>query len=280
MINIGILKFGCIGATPLLEMIIDERADREDISVKVIGTGSSMKPEACEAATSQMIQERPDLVIIVSPNAALKGPKLARKLLEKSTITTLTISDAPASKAFYKKNEEGQKEPYTLVNQGFIIITADSMIGARREFLDPTEMVMYNADVLKVLAATGVFRALHEIIDSMIEGIKINKVLLPTKKITEDVVYEYGGYENPYAEAKAYAAFRMAKEVSGITTRACFRESDSKRYIPLVAAGHELMRSAALLVDEAREIEKSRDSVLRTSHKSDGKISERKELGK
>ncbi|TFH09584.1 MAG: methylenetetrahydromethanopterin dehydrogenase, partial [Candidatus Thorarchaeota archaeon] len=31
--RIGILKIGCIGAAPLIDLILDERAERKDIAV-------------------------------------------------------------------------------------------------------------------------------------------------------------------------------------------------------------------------------------------------------
>jgi methylenetetrahydromethanopterin dehydrogenase len=40
----------------------------------------------------------------------------------------------------------------------------------------------------------------------------------------------------------------------------------------MVAAGHELMRAAARLADEAREIEKAGDTVLRTPHSASGAV--------
>ena len=46
------------------------------------------------------------------------------------------------------------------------------MIGARREFLDPTEMTIYNSDIIKVLAATGAFNLVIEAIDEAIESVK------------------------------------------------------------------------------------------------------------
>jgi len=46
------------------------------------------------------------------------------------------------------------------------------MIGARREFLDPTEMTIYNSDIIKVLAATGAFNLIIEAIDEAIESVK------------------------------------------------------------------------------------------------------------
>jgi methylenetetrahydromethanopterin dehydrogenase len=36
--------------------------------------------------------------------------------------------------------------------------------------------------------------------------------------------------------------------------------------MPLLAASHEMMRTAALMCDQAREIEKNNDSLLRTPH--------------
>jgi methylenetetrahydromethanopterin dehydrogenase len=37
-------------------------------------------------------------------------------------------------------------------------------------------------------------------------------------------------------------------------------------YMPLLAAAHEMMRTAAFMCDQAREIEKSNDTVLRRPH--------------
>ena len=37
-------------------------------------------------------------------------------------------------------------------------------------------------------------------------------------------------------------------------------------YMPLLAASHEMMRTAALICDQAREIEKSNDTVFRKPH--------------
>ena len=41
-------------------------------------------------------------------------------------------------------------------------------------------------------------------------------------------------------------------------------------YIPIVTSAHEMMRCAAILCDEAREIEKGCDAVIRKPHKKDG----------
>jgi hypothetical protein len=40
-VKVGIFKCGNIGTAPLLELLLDELADREDISVRVITTGAT-----------------------------------------------------------------------------------------------------------------------------------------------------------------------------------------------------------------------------------------------
>jgi methylenetetrahydromethanopterin dehydrogenase len=42
--------------------------------------------------------------------------------------------------------------------------------------------------------------------------------------------------------------------------------------VPPVASAHELLRTAARLAEEARELEKATDSILRTPHAADGKV--------
>jgi methylenetetrahydromethanopterin dehydrogenase len=73
-------------------------------------------------------------------------------------------------------------------------------------------------------------------------------------------------FANPYAEAKAIAAFELAASVSKVTGKACFKLQDRPEYMPLLAAAHEMMRTAAYMCDEAREIEKSNDTVIRRPH--------------
>ena len=45
---------------------------------------------------------------------------------------------------------------------GYILVNCDSMIGARRPFLDIIEMSVFNADLLKVLAITGALGVIAE----------------------------------------------------------------------------------------------------------------------
>ena len=143
---------------------------------------------------------KPQLAILVSPNAALPGPGNARKALAAAGIPFVTLSDAPSKKAFFKKNDEGKQVMSVPDGQGFMIFQADSMIGARREFLDPTEMSLFNADVIKVLAATGVLRLVQQTLDALIEDVKAGRApTYPKVTVTPAKAVAAGNFGNPYA---------------------------------------------------------------------------------
>ncbi len=269
--KLGVLKLGCIGAAPLLDLLLDERADRDDLQVTAVTSGAKLDPAACAAATAVIIASAPDLLIMVSPNAALPGPKQARAAVAEAGIPIITISDGPSKKAFYKKNDEGKQVVDVPENQGFFVLTTDPMIGARREFLDPSEMALFNADVIKVLASTGVLRLIQNELDAVIAAMKSGATPeLPQINATPEKSVTAGGFANPYAAAKALAALKITENVAATTSKGCFAEQDPAKYITLVAAGHEMIRAAARLADEAREIEKAGDSVMRTPHASNG----------
>lgn len=271
MFKLGVLKLGCIGAAPLLDLLLDERADREDLAVRACTSGSKLDLAACEAPTREIVAAAPQLVLLVSPNAALPGPTNARRAIADAGIPVVTLSDGPSRKAFFKKNEDGKQVQSVPAGQGFLIFPADSMIGARREFLDPTEMSLFNADVIRVLAASGVLRLIQRELDRVIEEIKHGAApRLPAIVVTADKGVEAGEFGNPYGAAKAHAALTIAEAVSAVTAEGCFKEQDPARYVRLVAAGHEMMRVAARLADEARELEKAQDSLVRTPHATSG----------
>ena len=270
--RIGILKLGCIGAAPLLDLIFDERAERKDIAVRVVTAGASMDPAMCEEAATKLAEMNPCLVLIVSPNASLPGPTQAREHLLKRKLPVLSVSDGPSKKAFYTKDEKGKSVVSAPEGSGFIILPMDPMIGARKEFLDPTEMALYNAELIKVLSCTGVIRFLQTEVDKLTDSLKTGAgPKLPTITLTTEMALESAGFVNPYAYAKAYASLKMAESIADITSKACFKDNDPEVYIPAVAAAHELLRAAAKLADEAREIEKQNDTLLRTPHSSSGK---------
>jgi methylenetetrahydromethanopterin dehydrogenase len=250
--------------------LLDERADRNDITVTVVSSGAKMVAEDAEGVVKALERFKPQLVMVVSPNAALPGPTKAREAAKSLNVPVVVISDAPARKAISKLEEGGF---------GYIIVEADSMIGARREFLDPTEMAIYNSDIIKVLAITGVFNLIVKTIDEIIASIKKGEeVKLPRLIVTKELALENAGFSNPYARTKAMAAFEAARKVADLTTEGCFKVQEWEKYIPLVAAGHELMRYAAKLADEAREIEKSSDQVLRMPHRASGELAANRKL--
>ncbi|MFX1562116.1 MAG: F420-dependent methylenetetrahydromethanopterin dehydrogenase [Promethearchaeota archaeon] len=267
---LGVLKLGNIGTSPLLELLFDERAERENFSVVLVGSGAKMNEAESERIAKLIITQKPQLVLIPSPNAALKGPTKAREIVKAAGIPVIVISDIMPKEMREKLAETGF---------GYILISADSMIGARREFLDPTEMALFNADVIRVLAATGALRQLQLAIENVITTIRAGKEPeLPTLLINANSAVAAGNFANPYARVKALAAFEIASNVAALNVKGCFKEKEHEKYIPTVASAHEMMRTAALLADEAREIEKRGDTLFRSPHFDDGKIGHKTKL--
>jgi len=263
-VSIGVVKCGCIGSSVLLEYALDERAEREDMTTMVYGTGSKMSEDLCEQAAKRALEGKHDLYIVVSPNAALPGPSRAREILVESGRPVIVITDG-AARSIAKKLDE-------VSNVGYIIVLADSMIGARREFLDPSEMCMYNTYVLRVLTVCGVYRCIVRYIDEIVNKLKKGESpQLPRVIFDKYHVIEHSGLHNPYALAKAIAAYEIARHVADLTVEACFKVKEWERYTMIAASAHEMMRTAALLAEEAREIEKYNDSLLRTPHAKDGR---------
>lgn len=164
ILKIGILKNGTIGSSLLLAFLMDERAESTRINVYEITSGAKMHPpEMCVKTMEDLLKWGPELIIMSSPNAALPGPKATREMA--GNIPTIVISDAPAKKAVDEIKEK---------NMGYILVNCDSMIGARRPFLDPIEMSIFNSDLLKVLAITGALQViadeLNKVIIEMLDG--------------------------------------------------------------------------------------------------------------
>jgi methylenetetrahydromethanopterin dehydrogenase len=63
-----------------------------------------------------------------------------------------------------------------------------------------------------------------------------------------------------------------------VNVKGCFMTKEWEKYIPIVASAHEMMKVAAVLCDEAREIEKACDGVIRKPHKKDGVIVSKNKL--
>ena len=215
VLKIGVLKNGTIGSSLLLAFLMDERAEAKRINVYEVTSGAKMHPpEICTATMEDLLKWQPELILMSSPNAALGGPKAARDMAKEANIPTIIISDAPAKKALEEIQEKGM---------GYILVNCDSMIGARRPFLDPVEMSCFNADLLKVLAITGALQViaeeLNKVIMDMLEG---RTPSLPQIIVDASIAAKAAKFSNPYAEAKAIAAFELAASVSKVTGKACF----------------------------------------------------------
>lgn len=261
-VKIGVFKCGNIGTAPIFELLLDELAQRKDITVRSVTTGSKMALEDVTDALPKIFEFNLDLLVLISPNPAIPGPTAAREMALEKGIHTVVISDAVAKRMTKDLEKQGV---------GYIIVLGDPLIGARRELLDPIEMALFNSNIIKVLAATGVFRFIHQEIDRVIAVLKEGlAVRLPRLLIDTETIRDNSDFTNPYAKAKAMAAYQIASKIPEINTKACFMEKESKKYIPLVACSHEMAQVAAKLAEEAREIEKYSDSLVRTPHSKKG----------
>ena len=159
------------------------------------------------------------------------------------------------------------------------IIEADSMIGARREFPDPPGMVLFNLDVTKVLAVSGALNLLTAEIDRAIDAVKKGaQPTLPKMVVDKEKAIKAASFTNSYYASKAIAAYESARRVADMTVEACFVMKEWERYTQLASAAHEMMRQAARLSDEAREMEKSLDTVSRMPHYDDGTRLQKRKL--
>ena len=86
IVKVGVLEYGCVGTAPLLEYLLDECADREDITVRVVSSGAKLTPEEVEAAKLAMeareIEKYGDYLLRI-PHAKDGSLLLKLKLAEK-----------------------------------------------------------------------------------------------------------------------------------------------------------------------------------------------------
>ena len=255
MIKVGVVKVGNIGVSTVIDLILDERADRDGFHIRTISTGSKMGQNEVNDIIRRVKKIDVDLLLFISPSPGARQIRHAIDEISKLDLPLIIVGDKPGENAIPFMKER---------NLGYILVRADAMIGARREFLDSTEMAVFNSYVLNVLSITGVIRLLHEEIDKVLDCVTNDKpIAFPEIIVTAQKAVSYARFSNPYAEAKAIAAYQIASQVSEMDVTACFRVSDPKEYIPLVVAAHEMMKSAAILAEEARELEKSNDTVTR-----------------
>ena len=261
-IRIGVFKCGNVGTAPVFELLLDELAQRKDISVRSVTTGAKMGLEEVKDAFPKILEFNPELLVIISPNPSVSGPSYARQIAIQNNVNTIVMSDAVAKRMTLDLEKQGV---------GYIVVLGDPLIGARRQFLDPIEMSLFNANIIKVLAISGVLRLIHQEIDRVIAVLKEKlAVRLPRLVVNTETIRDVSDFSNPYARAKAMAAYHIVSKIPEINTKGCFMEKDSQKFIPLVACAHEMAQIAAKLAEEAREIEKYTDSLMRKPHSKKG----------
>lgn len=271
MVKVTFVKIGYIATTTLIDALLDERSGRKDLQIRVVSSSVSMEEEAAVDVARIATGIPSDLYVIVSPNAAMPGPTKAREALRVTGKPIVVVSDEPSRKTLKENPVEGV---------GYIVVMNDPMIGAKQAFLDPVEMALFNSDAIRVLAVTGSFRIVQQELDKVIEQIgKGEKPTLPQIVVEKENALAAAQITNPYAQGKAIAAFEAARRVANLSTEGTFKIEEPERYLPILAASHELLRQAAKTADEAREIEKANDSAARLAHFSKGETRKKTKLG-
>jgi methylenetetrahydromethanopterin dehydrogenase len=121
MFKIGFVKLGNIATSTVIDLSLDEIAERSDIEFKIVSFGPKMTKKEGEAAM-ELKSWGPELVVITSPNAATAGPTAARELFR--GLPTIIVSDGPTKKE--------ARDLLAADGFGYIILPVDPLIGAKR----------------------------------------------------------------------------------------------------------------------------------------------------
>ena len=264
--RIAIIKVGYIGTTTLFDALLDERASRTDLEMFVVSTGTKLSKPFIEQMLNRVNLDDFDCYVVISPNATLEGPTFARMYLKKFNKPIVVISDGPTRKIKDKLAEEGF---------GYLIVDTDPLIGAKKAFLDPTEMAWFNGFVIAVLAGTGVFKTLQDEIDKMLDSLKKTEnesPYLPRKIITATNAPEALQLSNPYAHSKLIAAGKILELIASLNVDALYKTKNNEKAILKASAAHELLNSALKLTYEARELQKAKDELIRFPHSKEGEV--------
>jgi methylenetetrahydromethanopterin dehydrogenase len=270
LVKVTFVKIGYIATTTIIDALLDERSGRKDLQMRVVSSSTSMEEDASVDVAKIAAGIPSDLYVVVSPNAAMPGPTKAREALRATGKPIIIVSDEPSRKTLKDNPAEGV---------GYIVVTNDPMIGAKQSFLDPVEMALFNSDAIKILAVTGSFRIIQQELDKVIEQLgKGEKPALPQVIIEKEAALAAAHISNPYAQGKAIAAFEASRRVAALSTEGTFKVEEPERYLPILAAAHELLRTAAKTADEAREVEKANDTAVRFAHFSKGETRKKTKL--
>lgn len=70
-VMVGIAKIGNIGTSTMLDLMLDERAERKDIDIRIVSSGPKITEGCCKEAMEKLLEFSPDLILIVGPNPTL-----------------------------------------------------------------------------------------------------------------------------------------------------------------------------------------------------------------
>lgn len=116
MIKISIVKAGNIATSTVIDILLDERAHREDIMIRTFGTGSKMNIEYIQEVIDLAICVNPDLVLYVGPNISSKKNLEIANNLKDIHLPIIFIGDAKDKKII---------ETLDKFNIGYIILEGD-----------------------------------------------------------------------------------------------------------------------------------------------------------
>jgi len=262
VVKIIFIKLGNITLTTLVDIMLDERASRKDIEVDVISSSTKMKETDADRIIKKLRAEEGDLFVLVCPNANSDGPKKVIEAISKSN-KLIVISDAA---------EKDLRKYWKEKGIGYIILPFDPMIGAKKDFLDPSEMGLFNGYTISAFSACGVFEYVTSLIDEAIMEIKEGKnPSLPYKYPSALTIVKNYPFKNDYSKAKALATLELLKLAGKTDVKACFGTKDNDEALLLAASAHEMVRLAGLLADEIREMEKNTNQLVRMPHSKEGK---------
>ena len=93
VVKIAIIKSGNIGTSPVIDLLLDERADRPNIDVRTFGSGAKMNPEQIEDVVPKIDAFEPDFAIFISPNPEhLDQLKQENSYLKKTFLLLLLVT--------------------------------------------------------------------------------------------------------------------------------------------------------------------------------------------
>ena len=98
VVKVGVAKLGNIASGVMAELLLDERADREDMQTFMATSGTKLEPADVDRVVSNLKAYKPDFCIVVSPNGVLPGPTGARERLAAAGIPVIIITDDVTTK--------------------------------------------------------------------------------------------------------------------------------------------------------------------------------------